>query len=514
VPAIECGEIAAAAGGVQERAQVCVPQQLMRPRVGIIGAGPAGLTAAYQLQALGAQVTVFEASEGVGGLARSFDLWGHRVDLGPHRFFSSDERVNRIWREVLGPEDYRLVARQTRIYYRQRFFDYPLRIGNVLANLGVTDITRTIASYLKERWLPERRAGERDTFEAWVVHSFGRRLFEMFFRSYSEKLWGIGCDELDADFAAQRIKRLSLSESILAALHLGRTRHKTLVDEFAYPKAGSGSLYERMARMIEMRGGEIHLSCPVARVESSGTAVTGLTLRDGSTRAFDQVVSTMPLTLLVQSLGSAEPSVSDCAARLKFRNTLLVYLRVEATDLFSDQWLYIHSGDVSVGRITNFRNWVPELYGELEFTVLALEFWCYDEDARWCESDDSLIELAERETRAIGLLGSARVTAGHVVRIRRCYPVYARGYRATLAPVIQHLKRFENLWPIGRYGSFKYNNQDHSILMGLLVAENICSGAKHDLWSVNTDYDSYQEAANTDPLLSPGDPSPTRVSLS
>jgi protoporphyrinogen oxidase len=476
---------------------------MTRARVGIIGAGPAGLTAAYQLQALGADVAVFEASDQVGGLARSFDLWGHRVDLGPHRFFSSDERVNRIWREVLGAE-YRLVARQTRIYYRQRFFDYPLRIANVLTNLGVVDITRALSSYLTERLLPERKADERDTFEAWVVHSFGRRLFEMFFRSYSEKLWGIGCDELDADFAAQRIKRFSLGESILAALHLGRTRHKTLVDEFAYPKAGSGDLYDRMARTIVTRGGEIHLSSPVARVQSSGTRVTGLQLRDGTTRAFDQVVSTMPLTLLVQSLGGADPVAADCAARLKFRNTLLVYLRVEATKLFPDQWLYIHSGDVCVGRITNFRNWVPELYGELDFTILALEFWCYDEDAMWSASDEVLVERARRESRAIGLLGSAPVTAGHVVRIRRCYPVYARGYRATLAPIVEYLKRLENLWPIGRYGSFKYNNQDHSILMGLLVAENICSGAKHDLWSVNTDYDSYQEAAVTDPLLAAG----------
>jgi protoporphyrinogen oxidase len=479
---------------------------MMRQRVGVIGAGPAGLTAAYQLQALGAEVAVFEASDRVGGLARSFDLWGHRVDLGPHRFFSSDERVNRIWREVLG-EEFRLVARQTRIYYRKRFFEYPLRIGNVLANLSVIDIGRAISSYLKERVMPERKAAARDTFEAWVVHSFGRRLFEMFFRSYSEKLWGIGCDELDADFAAQRIKRFSLGESILAALHVGRTRHKTLVDEFAYPKAGSGDLYERMARTIETRGGEIHLSSPVARVEVSGTAVTGLELRDGTSRPFDQVVSTMPLTLLVESLGSADSVVRDCVARLKFRNTLLVYLRVEATKLFSDQWLYIHSEAVSVGRITNFRNWVPELYGQLDFTILALEYWCYDEDARWSEPDDSLIERAERETRAIGLIGSAPVTAGHVVRIRRCYPVYARGYRATLTPVVQYLKRHENLWPIGRYGSFKYNNQDHSILMGLLAAENICAGAKHDLWSVNTDYDSYQEAASIDPALAQGSPS-------
>lgn len=465
---------------------------MTRVRVGIIGAGPAGLTAAYRLQQLGAEVVVFEASGGVGGLARSFDLWGHRVDLGPHRFFSRDERVNGLWREVMGA-DFRMVDRQTRIYYRRRFFEYPLQVGNVLANLSPLDILLSLVSYAKARLAPERAPGARDTFEAWVVHNFGRRLFSMFFKSYSEKLWGIACNELDADFAAQRIKRFSLGQSALAALGFGRSRHKTLVDEFAYPKAGSGELYERMARTIVARGGSVQLSAPVVRVVMDQGKATGIELSDGVTHAFDHVISTMPLTLLVKGLHGLPPAIAELASRLRFRNTILVYLKVETTALFSDQWLYIHSGEVAVGRITNFRNWVPELHGELNFTVLALEYWCYDEDALWSEPDVMLIKRAEGEVRKIGLLGAAEVSAGHVERVRRCYPVYARGYRSTLMPVVDYLKGFENLWPIGRYGAFKYNNQDHSILMGLLVADNICGGARHDLWSVNTDYDSYQE---------------------
>jgi len=463
-------------------------------RVGIVGAGPAGITAAYALKRLGAEVVVFEAGAHVGGLARSFELWGHRVDLGPHRFFSKDDRVNELWREVLGT-DYRMVKRQTRIHYRQRFFDYPLKIGNVLANLGLTDIARCCASYASERMAPERRADERDSFEAWVVHSFGRRLYEMFFKSYSEKLWGIPCTELDADFAAQRIKRFSLPQSILAALGLGGRQHNTLVDTFGYPKGGSGELYERMARTIVAGGGTIRLSCPVTRVTMSNGRATGIELRDGGQHAFDHVISTMPLTLLVKGLAGVPPAIADCAARLRFRNTILVYLKVEAADLFSDQWVYVHSGDVAVGRITNFRNWVPELHGDLAFTVLALEYWCYDDDALWSEADQELIRRAVDEARRIGLLGTAAVTAGHVVRVRRSYPVYARGYNDTLAPVIECLRGIDNLWPIGRYGAFKYNNQDHSILMGLLVADNIGNGAAHDLWAVNTDYESYQEVA-------------------
>jgi protoporphyrinogen oxidase len=472
----------------------------MKTRVGIIGAGPAGVTAAYRLQQMGADVTLFEAGDKIGGLARSFELWGQRVDLGPHRFFSGDARVNRLWHEVLDG-GYRVVVRQTRIYYRERFFEYPLRVGNVFANLGLMELAGAVASYARERLWPERAPLERDTFEAWVVHQFGRRLYEMFFKSYSEKLWGIPCDQLDADFAAQRIKRFSLGQSILAALHIGRERHKTLVDEFGYPKNGSGDLYERMVRTVMERGGGVRLSCPVDRLVVAGNQATGIRLVDGAVLPFDHVVSTMPLTLLVKGLAPLPPAVAAGAERLRYRNTLLVYLRVDSTGLFRDQWLYIHSDAVAVGRITNFRNWVPELYGSSDFTILAMEYWCYDEDPVWSAPDEALIERAEREAKAIGLLGRAGVSAGHVVRIRRCYPVYSRGYRESLAPVIEYLKTFRNLWPIGRYGAFKYNNQDHSILMGILAAENICGGAQHDLWSVNTDYDNYQESAEA-PLRS------------
>lgn len=463
--------------------------------VGIIGAGPAALTAAYRLQLMGVQVTVFEAGDAVGGLSRSFDLWGHRVDLGPHRFFSQDDRINGIWRKVLG-DSYQWVNRQTRIFYRGRFFDYPLSVSNVLANLGLADITASVASYAKERIAPTYPLDARDTFEAWVTSHFGRRLYNMFFKSYSEKLWGIPCTELDSDFAAQRIRRFSLGQSIIAALGVGRHRHKTLADRFAYPTGGSGDLYVRMAKAIVEGGGRIHLASPVARVVREGAAITGLQLRDGSVHAFDHIVSTMPLTLLLDGLDPPR-EIAEAAARLRFRNTILVYLNVEADRLFTDQWIYIHAPEVLVGRITNFRNWVPELYGASRNTVLALEYWCQDEDALWTEPDEDLIARGIGECRSIGILGDAAVAAGHVTRIHRSYPVYSRGYKDTLAPVVAYLKTFDNLWPIGRYGSFKYNNQDHSILMGLLAADNIGAGARHDLWSVNSDYDTYQEGAGS-----------------
>ncbi|MFO1036821.1 MAG: FAD-dependent oxidoreductase [Geminicoccaceae bacterium] len=466
-------------------------------RVGVIGAGPAGLTAAYRLQQLGAQVELFEASSTVGGLARTIELWGQRVDMGPHRFFSKDARVNRLWLEVIG-RDYRMVERCTRIFYGGRFYDYPLRATNALRTMGPGRAAACLASYARELLSPSCPPESIRTFEDWVVSRFGRQLYEMFFKSYSEKLWGIPCHELDADFAAQRIKGFSLGEAVRDMLGLNKGSHRTLVDLFAYPTAGTGEVYERMSRAVVEAGGKVHLSRPIRKVATDGSTVIGIEPTDGPPLAFDHVVSTMPLTHLVRGLGTLPAEVERATANLRYRNTILVFLHVEAVDLFKDQWVYVHAPSVGTGRVTNFRNWVPELYGEQRSSVLACEYWCYDEDAIWTEADATLVDRATRELREISLLAGQPVIGGHVVRLPRCYPVYASGYKAALDPIVEHLRKFANLWPIGRYGSFKYNNQDHSILMGLLAAENIMQGAGHDLWAINTDYDTYQEEAVID----------------
>ena len=464
-------------------------------KVGVIGAGPAGITCAYELSKRGAGVDLFEAGDTVGGLARSFRLWDQTVDLGPHRFFSGDARVNRLWLEVVG-KDYRMVDRVTRIYYRGRFFHYPLQAGNALINMGLVNAAGCMTSYAWQKVpLVHGRNGQAETFEDWVVRRFGRRLFNMFFKPYSEKLWGIPCDALGADFAAQRIKKFSLGEAIKSALGAAKGSHKTLVDRFAYPLGGTGMVYERMADKIRERGGRVRLSTPVNRVLAEGNRANGVELKDGTTHEFDHVVSTMPLTLMVRGLPDVPEPVLDAADSLRFRNTILVFLRVDSVDLFPDQWLYIHSPELQTGRLTNFRNWVPELYGDSKETILALEYWCYDDDSQWNDSDEKLIELASREVRGTGLIGNARILDGKVSRIRRCYPVYATGYKRHLEPVIEYLKTIERLHVIGRYGAFKYNNQDHSILMGLLAARNIADQEQNNLWGVNTDYDSYQEAA-------------------
>src|SRR5438128_278327 len=345
-----------------------------------------------------------------------------------HSNRAHDSRVNRRGLEVVG-RDYRMVDRLTRILYRRRFFDYPLRPGNALWNMGLLDAARCLTSYLKEKVRPGSGDAGEPTFESWVVGRFGRRLFEMFFKSYSEKLWGISCEELDADFAAQRIKKFSLGAAIKSALGIGNTQHKTLVDQFAYPLGGTGMVYDRLAQRIREMGSAIHLSCPVRRLLRHGDEVQAVELSDGRIEPFDHVISTMPLTLLVRGLGELPRPVEDAVNALRFRNTILVYLNVAGTELFPDQWLYVHSPELGVGRVTNFRNWVPELCGPEPTSVLALEYWCYDEDALWREPESALIDRAGRELRATGLIGDAAVLAGDVVRIRRCYPVYARGYK-------------------------------------------------------------------------------------
>jgi protoporphyrinogen oxidase len=463
-------------------------------RVAIIGAGPAGLAAGEVLSRRDVQVEIFEASDTVGGMARSFALWGQTVDLGPHRFFSQDPTVNQFWLDVVGA-DVRMVDRLTRIFYRDRFFRYPLEARNALWNMGALEAARCVGSYLAQKVAPGISDGLEGTFEGWVVERFGRRLFEIFFQAYSEKLWGISCRDLDADFAAQRIKKFSLAAAIWSALGLGGGLHATLVDRFAYPTGGSGLVYERLAARIRERGGRVETRRPIRGFVHDHGVVRGLHFANGETRCFDHVISTMPLTQLVRGLGPLPALVAGAVEQLRFRNTILVYLNVDARDLFPDQWLYVHSPELRTGRVTNFRNWVPELHGDSPTSILALEYWCDDEDPLWTESEECLLARAAREIRSTGLIGSAAILDGKIVRVHRSYPVYRAGYQAHLDRVVAYLNRFEGLTPIGRGGSFKYNNQDHSLLMGLLAAENLLDGKHHRLWSVNTDYQTYQEAA-------------------
>lgn len=453
----------------------------------VVGGGPAGLSCALELSRRGRAVEVFESEPRVGGLSRSFDLWGHRVDLGPHRFFTADSRVSSLWRSTLDGQLHE-VHRLTRILFERRFYAYPLKAGNALWNMGLLRATGCLASYLAEQLRPAMRPAA--SFEEWVVRRFGRRLYEMFFKGYSEKLWGIPCTELDVDFAAQRIRKFSLGKAIWSALG-ARGRHKTLVDLFDYPDGGAGSPYERMALEIRRRGGRIHEGKSVAQVLVESGRATGIELADGTLVRGGHVVSTMPLTTMVERLPDLPDPVRHACVELRYRNTILVYLRLQAMAVFPDQWLYVHSPELRFGRLTNFENWGGR--DRHEDTVVALEYWCDDDDPLWNDDDEELVRLAGRDLAGTGLIDGVPLLEGHVERLHRSYPVYRCGYGRHVDVIRSHLLTIDGLQAIGRNGSFKYNNQDHSILMGILAAERISEGAEHDLWAVNSDFDEYQE---------------------
>lgn len=464
-------------------------------KVVILGAGPAGLACAYELNRQGVAHAVYELDRQVGGMAKTFRYQEFHLDLGPHRFFSPIARINAMWTEVLG-DDIRTIPRLTRIFYRNRFFYYPLKPFNAFFNLGPLRTLQALASYA---WVKLFPSGREDNFQEWVSNHFGPTLFNIFFKTYTEKVWGIPCTEIGAEWASQRIKGLSLSVAIKSAFSRKSARGvKTLVDEFTYPRLGTGMFYEKIERLVNEGHGAVHKGHEVVRIHHDGTTVQAVTVRDA--RGVEarvegtHFVSSMPLTQLIKRMDPpAPPDVLQAAERLRFRNTLLVYLVINQKDLFRDNWIYVHSPEVQMGRITNFGNWSPEMMPNERQTVLCLEYWCFAEDAIWSRSEAELVELAKKEIVQIGLCRPEDIAEGFLKRVPRSYPVYFLGYRDHLDVLIRYLKPFENMQEIGRYGAYKYNNQDHSLLMGYLSARNIL-GEHHDIWDVNTDSD-YQEGA-------------------
>jgi protoporphyrinogen oxidase/putative flippase GtrA len=469
----------------------------------VLGGGPAGLAAAYTLCKQGHSVVVVERDSTVGGLAKSFEHEGFILDYGPHRFFTKLRPVLQFWNEVLGEEQV-TVNRLTRIYYGNRYFSYPLKAFEALLTLGFTESARIVASYLTAQLFPNRAP---KNFAEWVSARFGRRLFEIFFEGYTEKLWGIPCTEISADWAAQRIKGLSLLSAVRSALLGNNGKVKSLVDQFQFPRLGSGQLYDRAADYLTSHGQSVLLDTEVLRIHHQDNQAQALTLRDrrtGEERIVQcaGVISSIPLTQLVEQLTPAAPEpVTEMAKSLRFRNTVLVYVMVESGKLFPDNWLYINDPTVQLGRVTNFANWSADMLPNREQTPLCCEYWSQFEGL-WTMSDDELVGMAERDLRKIGLLNDEAVSGGFVIRLPRTYPIYAGNYKEALATIQGHLEGINNLQAVGRYGAFKYNNQDHSLLMGIMAAENVATPGKHNLWTVNSD-DDYQEEAKESETTTP-----------
>jgi protoporphyrinogen oxidase len=463
-------------------------------RVVVVGAGPGGLTAAYLLAREGIPVTVLEGDEVVGGLSRTVEYKGYRFDIGGHRFFTKYEPVEALWQEVLGPE-FISVPRLSRIFYDGKYFDYPLKAANALGGLGLWTTLRVVASYLRSRLSPEP---EETNLEQWVSNRFGRRLYEIFFRTYTEKVWGIPCTEISAEWAAQRIQNLSLWSAILSATSLNRRSAdiRTLIHEFQYPRLGPGQMWEAFRdRVVEM-GGEVLMRHKVrgVHVEDGRVVAVEAETPEGTRRIEgEHFVSTMPVRSLVRALRPAPPEeVAGAGEGLAYRDFLVVALILDQADPFPDNWIYVHSPGVRVGRIQNFRNWSPAMVPDEGRTCLGLEYFCFEGDGLWSMPDEELVALATRELAELGLADPERVHEGTVVRVPKAYPVYDAAYRAHLDAVRAHLDPVPNLHLIGRNGMHKYNNQDHSMLTAMMTVWNM-QGAGHDVWAVNTDFDYHEE---------------------
>ncbi len=464
----------------------------------IVGAGPAGLTAAYQLAKAGKNATVLEGDSVVGGISRSAERDGWRFDIGGHRFFTKVRVVEELWHEILPDEDFLLRPRMSRIYYRGKYYDYPLKPANALSNLGAVEATRCVASYA---WARVRPPKDQTNLEGWVAARFGYRLYRTFFKTYTEKVWGVPATDLPSDWAAQRIKNLSLSKAVWNALLPKRNQKNitSLIEEFQYPKYGPGMMWERCRDKVEALGTKVLMNTKATKVRYAGGAATSVVAEsaDGTETEYpcSAVISSMPITALLRSMDPpVPPEVKKAADDLHYRDFLTVALVVPEAAGFPDNWIYIHSPAVKVGRIQNFGSWSPFLVKDGK-TCLGLEYFVFEGDEYWTMSDEALVELGKRELNILGLVDPSLVEAGYVVRMPKAYPHYDSDYKANVDVLRGWLaEHAPNVHPVGRNGMHKYNNQDHSMYTAMLTVENLL-GAHHDVWSVNVEEDYHEESS-------------------
>jgi protoporphyrinogen oxidase len=471
------------------------------PQVAIIGAGPAGLTAAYMLMKGGHTSVVLEADDVVGGISRTVVRDGWRFDIGGHRFFTKVKPVDDLWFEILGADEFLRRPRMSRIFYQGKLFDYPIVPMNALKQLGLVEAMRCGVSYL---WVRVKPPKDQEHLEGFYAGRFGWRLYQHFFKTYTEKVWGVPASELSADWGAQRVKDLSLFKALWEGLKpksLKRNRDKSkqvtsLIEEFNYPKFGPGQMWEKATELVTAAGTKVVFNSKVSSVhhrDGRAYAVTAQT--DGAPSRYEctHVISSMPMSSLLRAMDPPPPAEVLAAAKdLRYRDFMTVALVVPEEYSFPDNWIYIHDPDVEVGRIQNFGRWSPYLVKDGR-TCLGLEFFVTEGDAMWTKADADLIEQAKRELHSLGLADSSRVEAGYVVRIPKAYPHYDDHYKANVEIMRNWIARHcPNVFPVGRNGMHKYNNQDHSMYTAMLSVENVL-GAHHDVWSVNVEQEYHEE---------------------
>ncbi len=456
----------------------------------VLGAGPAGLTAAWELDRLGLRATVLERDAVVGGLARTVDHKGYLFDIGGHRFYTAVPMIDRIWRETLG-EDFLTRPRLSRIFYRGRFFHYPLEPWDVIRNLGPTELVRSTMSYLAAHLHPSEK---EEDFESWVCNRFGRRLYELFFKTYTEKVWGISCKEIRAEWAAQRIRGLSFL-SVLKNAMWKPTGARSLIKSFEYPRRGPGMMWEKMRDRLVARGHEVLTGHGVEKIEWRPDRASIRVFAGGQWFEAEHVINTLPLKDWIGMLSPSPPEeTTRAAAELKYRDFLTVALMVRGRDLFPDNWIYVHDPDVKVGRIQNYTNWSPEMSPDPEVSCLGMEYFCFEGDGLWTTDDKALEQMAAEELTRLGLVKSPSIVDSAVIRIPKAYPVYDGNYRQALNTIQAWLKQMPGMHAAGRNGMHKYNNQDLAMMSGILAARNV-AGAGYDLWSLAHD-DQYLEESD------------------
>jgi protoporphyrinogen oxidase len=475
-----------------------------RPAVVIVGAGPAGLTAAYQLVKQDVIPVILEADSVVGGISRTAEADGWRFDIGGHRFFTKVEPVEALWHEILAEDEFLVRPRMSRIYYQGKFYDYPIRPLNALRNLGVVEATRCVASYL---WARVHPPADQSTLEGYIAANYGWRLYRHFFETYNETVWGVPASDLSADFGAQRIKGMSLFQAVwepARARLFGARRNKSaqvtsLIEQFQYPKYGPGMMWERCRELVEAAGTKVVMDTAVTRVHHDAGRATSVEATSGGAVTdypADHVISSMPLPELLRIM---EPPVPDhvraAADQLTFRDFVTVALVVPESAAFPDNWIYIHSLEARpLGRIQNFGAWSPYLVKDGR-TCLGLEYFVFEGDGVWSSSDEELVARATNDLQRLGLVEPSAVEAGYVVRMPKAYPVYDEGYKQQVAVLREWLQaNVPNVHPVGRNGMHKYNNQDHSMYTAMLTVENIL-GADHDIWSVNVEEEYHEEGS-------------------
>lgn len=462
-------------------------------KVVVIGAGPAGLSASYELARNGITPIVLEKDNVIGGIARTEVFHGFRFDMGGHRFFTKSNYINSIWVEMLGPE-FLQCQRQSRIYYSGKLINYPPRIKNTLQNLGFTESAKVLGSYCKSKIFP---CSPVVSFQDWVTNAFGERLFNIFFKSYTEKVWGMPCTELRAEWAAQRIRSMSLGSAVKHLIHKSDKSQRSMIDSFHYPRLGPGMMWDALKSRIETAGGNVTMGTDVLSVVRDGKRVkqaivrTRKGIRSLSASSF---ISSMPLSELVLKLNPQPPAEIVAAARaLRYRSYITVCLIVDNPSLFSDNWIYVHEPDVLVARIQNYKNWSRALVPDLSKTGLGMEYFCNEGDRFWSMPDRELVALASRELQKLSLCKSSRVLDGVVYRIAKAYPVYDSLYSEAVDRIYSWCSGITNLRTIGRNGLHRYNNLDHSMLTGVYAARSLLTGEQYDLRSVNDEQEYLEE---------------------